>query len=336
MLNICKAVLGNKKSKMNKNIQRYILLLLIVLCISCQGPNKTELPKNNTNFQLKSVDISDSPRVIKVGRPKSITRTIKQDRSGNIWFATWEGIIKYNGDIYTNITSNVGLSRFFSVLEDRKGNFWFGSIGSGVYYYEGKSFQNFTIKEGLVHNTVTNIYEDKKGDIWFGTEGGVSRYDGESFRNFTTREGLLDNDVNSIIEDKTGRIWFGTRGDACFYDGKTFTKFTNKNGMAFKNVRHIIEDSRGDIWLGGNDGLWRYDGSVFTNYTKKFVGYVYEDKKGNIWTSSESASIDGWALSRYDSGSLTNEKVGVKEIKAEQGMFLGFWKIPTGVFGLEH
>jgi hypothetical protein len=55
----------------------------------------------------------------------------------------------------------VNSGRFLSVLEDRKGNFWFGTYGSGVYYYDGKSFQHFTTKEGLVSNQVNTIYEDK-------------------------------------------------------------------------------------------------------------------------------------------------------------------------------
>lgn len=307
---------------MKKYLQIHTLFIIFVLCISCNGQNKTDLPKDNINSASKNVNITNSP--------KSITRNIKQDRNGNIWFATWEGIIQYNGNSFTNITSNISTSRFFSVLEDRKGNFWFGSIGSGVYYYDGKSFQNFTTKEGLVNNRVTNIYEDKNDNIWFGTEGGASRYDGEFFQNFTTKEGLPNNDVNSIIEDKTGKFWFGTRGDACFYDGKAFTKFTNKDGITFKNVRHIIEDKKGAIWLGGKDGLWRYDDSEFTNFTQQFVGYIYEDKKGDIWTCSESANIQGWSLSRYDGTSLTNEKATVTEIKAEKGMFFGILEDSDG------
>ena len=38
------------------------------------------------------------------------------------------------------------------------------------------------------------------------------------------------------------------------------------------------------------------------------VGYVYEDKKGNIWTPSQSANDLRRALSRYDEKSLSNKK----------------------------
>lgn len=288
-------------------------------------------------------DVIETKEVSTSQGPNGIVRTIKQDRKGTIWITSWEGVFKYNGKSFTNITNKVSSARFFSVLEDRKGNFWFASIGSGVYYYDGKSFQNFTTKDGLANDRVTTIYEDKTGTIWFGSEGGTSRYDGKSFRNLKINEApsvtpadsvhisvyqnplpedhRMHNDVNSIIEDKTGKLWFGTRGNATVYDGKTFTTITNKDGKPFINVRSIIKDKKGNIWLGGYDGLWRYDGSTFTNFTQNFIGYIYEDKKGNIWTSSARANNQGWVLSRYDEKSLTDKNPTITEITSKPMIF---------------
>jgi ligand-binding sensor domain-containing protein len=304
----------------------FTLFLMLGFCSSC-GQNQRKGQEIIINSENKGV--------ITAHGPKWITRNVIQDRQGNIWIAAFDGIFRYDGKSFTNITSKVSSARFFSVLEDRKGNFWFGSIGSGVYYYDGKSFQNFTTKDGLAGNNVTCIYEDKTGNVWFG----ASRYDGESFRNFTTKDGLSNNDVNSVIEDKTGKFWFATRGDTFVYDGKTFTVFTH-DGKPFTNVRSMIEDKKGNIWLGGANGLWRYDGSTFTNFTQKFVGHVIEDKKGNIWTSSESAegpawvgsetgNIQAWALSRYDGKSLSNTKPTVSEIK-NKGMIFGILEDDKG------
>jgi ligand-binding sensor domain-containing protein len=304
----------------------FSLFLMLGFCTSC-GQNQTEEKKIIINSETKGV--------ITPHGPKWITRNIIQDRKGNIWIAAFDGIFRYDGKSFTNITSKVSSARFFSVLEDRKENFWFGSIGSGVYYYDGKSFQNFTTRDGLAGNSVTCIYEDKTGNVWFG----ASRYDGKSFRNFTTKDGLSNNDVNSVIEDKTGKFWFATRGDTFVYDGKTFTVFTH-GGKHFTNVRSVIEDKKGNIWLGGADGLWRYDGNTFTNFTQKFVGHIIEDKKGNIWTSSESANsqpwvssetgnIQAWALTRYDGKSLSNIKPTVTEI-ANKGMIFGILEDDKG------
>jgi ligand-binding sensor domain-containing protein len=282
--------------------------------------------------------------------PARMVRTIKQDSNGNIWLASSAGMIRYDGKSFIDM-STIPSDRFFSVLEDRKGNFWFASIGAGVYYYDGISIKNFTTKDGLANNSVTNIYEDHDGNIWFGTGAGASRYNGKTFKNFKfsaasavtqdsvhqsvyqqslPKESWMHDDVNAIIEDKTGKFWFATRGYTFMYDGKTFTSVNNKEGKPFQNVRSIIKDQKGNIWLGGNDGLWSYDGRTFTNYSGKFVGYIYEDRKGNIWTSSERARNQNWVLKRYDIGSLAITAPVSTELAINDRMLCGILEARDG------
>jgi len=318
------AFLGNEKETMVKYVKLFALFLLIVFYSFCNAQNKTELPTE----------------VITSHGPNTSVRIIRQDRKGNIWLASNEGSIRYDGKSFTNITGKLSLDRFFSVLEDRKGNFWFRNYGSGVYYYDarlndevrqGKSFQHFTTKEGLVNDRVFTIYEDKNGNIWFGTIGGVSRYDarlndevgqGNSFRNFTTKEGLSNTDVTTIIEDKTGKFWFGTRGNAFVYDGKTFAIFTHE-GKTVTNVWLIMEDKKGNIWLGGNR-LWRYDGSAFTQIDQMGAGVIIKDKKGNVLTSI------GGPIFHYDEQSLSDKKPHVTVIKTK---YEGRRNLPFGMLG---
>jgi ligand-binding sensor domain-containing protein len=318
-----------RQEKMMKHLL-VCALLMLVSCAFCKGQNKTETPKNDTRYKIDDVVNAFGPNVI--------TRNIMRDRTGNIWMATWDGVIRYDGMAFTNITSKVSSARFFSVIEDRKGTLWFGSIGSGAYSYDGKSFQNLTTKEGLVDNEISAIYEDKAGNIWFGGNGGVSRYDGKSIRNYMMNgDSVIEvrigktfsdftpstNEVNSIMEGRTGKFWFATRGNTFVYDGKGFTVFSH-HGKPFNNVRTIIEDKKGDIWLGGNDGLWRYDGSAFTKVVHSFVGYIYEDRKGNIWTSSANQASDrNWVLSRYEAKSLSDLVPTVFELKPAAGMLFG-------------
>lgn len=347
---------------MKKSSQRTPALLFIVsltVFTACNGQKKTDVPTTQSsqpapwvaNLPDRDPYFVETTAVTSSQGPASITRNMIQDSRGNIWLATWEGIIRYDpatGE-FTNLTNQKGLRRFhaFAVLEDSQGNLWFGTIGAGVYRYDGKTFTNFTTKDGLANDRVTYVYEDNKGDIWFGTEGGASRYGPNGhFTNFTTKEGLPNQDVNVIIEDRTGKYWIGARGEACTYDpsaslsagGKTFTLLTNEAGAPFVNVRSIIEDRMGNIWLGGNDGLWRYDpsaslttgGKSFTNFTKNFVGYIYEDRNGNIWTSSEGANRQTWVLSRYDVSSLSGEQATPTQIRSEEGMYFGIMQDREG------
>ncbi|MBP4137083.1 ligand-binding sensor domain-containing protein [Flavobacterium geliluteum] len=305
----------------------------IVITISCRQ-NQSEGKKIIINPQTKDVITSHGP--------EWITRNIIQDKNNNIWIAAFSGIFRYDGKSFTNITSKVISTRFFSILEDRKGNLWFGSIGSGVYCYDGKSFQNFTTDEGLLNNEVTSIYEDKKGKIWFGVSGGVSCYDGMSFQNYIIDGNVMNEDrtgktfpnrrpyeITSIIEDTKGKFWFATRGNTFVYDGKTFSVFTH-DSKPFKNVRSLIEDKKGNVWLGGADGLWRYNGNALINFTKNFVGYIIEDKKGNIWTSSQRDNSQVWALFRYDGKSLSSKKPTITEIKSGGNGLFGILEARDG------
>jgi len=344
-----------------------ILLLLSAIFHACKDALKTELRKapvqnpiqssqqkeiNPLKLNLPKPDpyYADSTGTSSKYGPANITRSVLQDSKGNIWLATWEGIIRYDPkaeseeERFVNLTNREGLRPFrvFSLLEDSKGNIWFGTIGAGVYMYDGKSFTNLTTEDGLVFDGIGCIYEDNNGNIWFGTQAGLSCYDGKSFRNFTTSDGLTDGDINSIIQDKSGLFWFGTRGYACTYDGTSFTKFTDDEGKAFVNVRSIIEDKNGDIWLGGNDGLWRHCKSPqpikskFVQYTENFTGYIFEDSKGNIWTSSATNGPNIWSVSRYDKNSIDSESPVYTEINSKQNMFFGIMEDDQGDLWFGH
>lgn len=313
-----------------KRLHVFALLLLLVSYTSC-GQNQTIPPQDNSTKGLYSESQLKEAATSTV--PMSMVRNVKQARNGNILIASYLGVFQYDGTVFTNLTSKISSPRyssFWDVLEDREGHLWFASKDSGVYYYNGKSFQHFTIEDGLADNRVITIYEDRAGNIWFGTGGGASRYDGKSFRNFTTKEGLSNNDLTTIMEDKSGKLWFGTRGEPCFYDGQRFTTLKNTNGKKFKNVWSIIEDKNGNIWFGDVDGLWRYDGKTFTQVSQRGAHSIMEDKKGNLWTAGE-VNPNTWALSRYDEKSLYDKIPTVTEIKSGGRMdFLGIMQAHDG------
>ena len=337
---------------------KYLLTTLTFLIftsfLSCQGqkeikPSKTDTPKQSETPPDFDPYFSESISVTSTNGPANITRNILQDKKGNIWLATWEGLIQYDGKNFTNFTNKDSLRRWrvFSLLEDKAGYLWVGTVGAGVYRYnpDDGTFMNYTTKEGLSSDRVGCFYEDQSGKIWIGTEGGISIYDPSVspnsekviFTNHSTQNGLPSSDINSIIEDKDGKIWIGSRGVAYTFDGHNFAPFSNRQGKTFNNVRCIIKDSKNDIWFGGNDGLWRYDGLAYTNYHTNFVGYIYEDSKGNIWTSSETPTDrQRWVLSRYDEKDLHDPSVAPKEILEDRNMFFGILEDKEGGIWLGH
>lgn len=243
----------------------------------------------------------------------------------NIWFATDQGIVKYDWQSnkegekqFTNYTAQqyFGGQRFWSIFADSKGMVWAGSP-IGIFRFEGKKWATFEIpypsKETgkfITNATSMSISEDRAGNIWFATMGyGAFKYDGQSFTQYSKKDGLKDNSVDHILEDQNGNIWLGTRfGGLNRFDGEHFVNFTQHNNMRGNDeVCVIYEDSAGNIWFSSEGyGVYRYDGQSFTNFFKEqglnvgAVQTIIEDKNGRIWVGG------GGGLYRYDGMTFVN------------------------------
>ena len=244
--------------------------------LSCYGDNCEAIASAENRKDKKNVKKSFTNYTTAQGLVDNFVMCITEDKTGNLWFGTSEGVSLFDGKSFTNYTTAQGLSNNVvrCIAEDNSGDIWFGTYGGGALRYNGnrveetgsqnrkteklvKSFTNYTTTQGLANNKVISILVDRAGNLWFGTNGGgVSRYNGKSFTNFTTAEGLAHNTVLSITEDKMGNIWFGTDGGGISrFDGRTFTNYTTVNGLPDNSVTQIIIDKQDNIIIGTNFGI---------------------------------------------------------------------------------
>jgi ligand-binding sensor domain-containing protein len=175
-----------------------IFLALTSVVTPCNGQVKKDLPKEKVS----------EPKIIADGQPKLIKIQSSQK------------------------DDNVGCS-----LQDKAGNLWLGT-SEGIYKYDGKSFSQFTLTNGLNSNRISCILEDKDGKIWIGTEAGLCLYTGKTFtpiqiplrKNMPPNKQRNTHNVFSIMQDKSGKLWFATIDGVYIYDGKTFTPFIVEEG----------------------------------------------------------------------------------------------------------
>ena len=237
--------------------------------------------------------------------------SIFQDQEGLLWFGTYGGVSRYNGETFTTFNTQDGLAHNIvrRIFQDREGLLWFGADGGGVSRYDGETFTTFTTQDGLAHNRVFSVLQDREGLLWFGTDGGgVSRYDGKTFTTFNTQDGLADNSVWSIFQDREGLLWFGTDGGVSRYDGETFTTLATQDGLARNTVWSILQDREGLLWFGTRGGgVSRYDGEAFTSFTiqdglaDNSVWSILQDREGLLWFGTA-----GSGVSRYDGEAFTS------------------------------
>ena len=153
---------------------------------------------------------------------EGITR-LHFDSDQSLWIGTLNGLSKNDtrSNTFTEFMPNaldtvsIKGNYILCVFEDSKKRLWVGTRGSGLNLMraDGKTFQNFTVKDGLPGNSVYGILEDKKGYLWLSTENGLSRLDknGFVFKNFNHSDGLIckEFNFNSYVKDHLGYFYFG-------------------------------------------------------------------------------------------------------------------------------
>src|SRR6476659_2615689 len=105
-------------------------------------------------------------------------------------------------------------------------------------------FTTYAMNDGLVHNTVREIYQDSTGFIWIGTWEGLSKYDGHKFTNYTTVNGLSNGMINDMYESPEGKLFVAeNNGDVDILQRDAIAKRSAFNGASI-NKFYTTRDHR--------------------------------------------------------------------------------------------
>lgn|GEM_PF-5315095 len=145
------------------------------------------------------------------GLPSNTVYYVMQDREGYLWFATDQGVARYDGYEFDVFTEEDGLSDkdVFAIVEDARGRLWFATNNGIPCFYDQGRFYNPEnsplLAEVNIGGYIQHIYPSPTGDVWllgqisglfclspedtlkrysFGDEwfpAGVGHYQGEDF-----------------------------------------------------------------------------------------------------------------------------------------------------------
>lgn len=193
-----------------------------------------------------------------------------------------------------------------AILKDRYGLLWFAT-DDGLNKFDGTGFTVYRHQKkdstSLKSNDVSAIFEDRTGRIWVGTIiGSLHLYDRrkDSFVRIKTHHS-----INSICEDAQGKIWVGTTQGLIILDPNTFAikTFTNIPGtpaqVAGKHIHRVFRDRHQQMWVGTGNGLFRflgkqnrfipvdYRGTEGYQAGAEFVTAIAEDSAGRMWIGTQ-------------------------------------------------
>lgn len=116
------------------------------------------------------------------GVTQSIIYAIAQDKYGNIWLATEEGVVRNDSRdsyVYNKASglNDVISNRVLTIFIDSKKRIWIGTL-SGIYKYNAQQDAFFPITKNRTNSPigVTTITEDKEGTIWLSSSNGIWKY----------------------------------------------------------------------------------------------------------------------------------------------------------------
>src|SRR6185436_6850918 len=110
---------------------------------------------------------------VEQGLPHGTVRGLAQTRDGYLWLATYEGLVRFNGEefrVFDHTTSPEMLSIAIRMLAlDGKDTLWLGT-NAGLMRYRGGKFETIAIPGGA--DSVGGLVIADDGTVWIGTSRG--------------------------------------------------------------------------------------------------------------------------------------------------------------------
>ena len=197
------------------------------------------------------------------GLSNDIVYDICQDDDGCIWFATAEGISKFNSSDFSSfywyhVKTKLGNHQALKVIYLQNKIYSATPFGLIVYDMETDHFK-IVMPEGINSMIVKALAKSQDGNIW------VASYSGQGVYKFNIKDESFtplkyeytDSRIISLYEGTEGLLYIGTHFGGLDIVDLNKNKTVNYNelntGIPGKQVEEILEDSFGNIWLG----IWK-------------------------------------------------------------------------------
>jgi signal transduction histidine kinase/ligand-binding sensor domain-containing protein/DNA-binding response OmpR family regulator len=283
-------------------MRKYIYIFLGYLLISYFNVHAQTRRINFTTLSTRDGLLSNS------------VNAILKDHYGFMWFATDDGLNKFDGTNFTvyryhsGDTTSLRTNEVLALHEDRSGNLWIGTSGGGLSLYDRKKdrFLHYPVQTGTVtlsgSDVIRGICSDYRGKIWIAQFEGLYMLDPvtQSISKHLLPDGAgkaVKTTLLSIYEDSKQRLWIATDNGLFQYCVRTNTfrlyenNKTDPSSLATNKIKAVTEDKWGNIWVGTASGLSRLkpDGSGFIHYNYlngTEVNYLAGDDQGLLWIGS--------------------------------------------------
>ncbi|HEY0334056.1 MAG TPA: two-component regulator propeller domain-containing protein [Stenotrophomonas sp.] len=202
------------------------------------------------------------------GLTAQVVWTIFEDREGNIWTGTANGLDRFR----ENALVPIRLPRreqAFLIESDQAGRIWAGNADRGPMRITPDASQpgGALVEEVLgIGQGVTALHRDAAGTLWIGgSAGGLWRSDKAGLQRVRLPDDLIGSGyVSMLTSDREGGLWM-TKLDAGllrFHDGQWERQNAKYGLLAGTTPRALVEDAQGRIWSDAGQTIRVFENGV--------------------------------------------------------------------------
>ncbi|MDL2255223.1 response regulator [Parabacteroides sp. OttesenSCG-928-K15] len=214
-----------------------------------------------------------------------------------------------------NLKDGLSQLSVLKIYQDKEGFMWFATR-NGLNRYDGTTMKVYKHSSdnpnSLSNNHLKTITEDADGNIWVGAINGISRlekrneqittYKGDSFEGMEAQSSIW---INDIFFDRDNRLWVAGQGGLFYYQPETdsFKRFNPEALTGHTYFVTIFQDRQGNMLFGTTTGLFifthdlrflkrYYQEDVQAPLTNSYINCIFEDTLGYYWVGTRENGLN--------------------------------------------
>lgn len=198
------------------------------------------------------------------GKKESSVYAVRVSPSGELWIASSSGLGRYREDkddfFWYKRKDGLPSQHVVNLDFDDHGGVWCGTSGTGVNYFDGTHFTNFSGDQGLLSRNATAIkYFARTKSLYVGSEQGLNVIRDSRVSEIPLPE-LSNTSIISIQTCNDSLLMLGTTGAGIVLlnpvSGKHKT-ISARDGLLSNYIYFAAQDKSKDVWVGTEKGITR-------------------------------------------------------------------------------